>query len=78
LYHDPPVLVLDEATSSLDTETETGVMEAVEKLHGTKTIVSVAHRLSTVANCDILYRLERGRISQVGSYAEVVQDASRS
>ena len=63
LYHDPSVLVLDEATSALDTATEQGVMEAVSALHGTKTILIVAHRLSTVAHCDRLYRLEQGRIA---------------
>jgi ABC-type multidrug transport system fused ATPase/permease subunit len=62
LYHDPAVLVLDEATSALDTVTERGVMEAVSALHGTKTILIVAHRLSTVEQCDRLYRLEQGRI----------------
>jgi ABC-type multidrug transport system fused ATPase/permease subunit len=62
LYHDPAVLVLDEATSSLDTATEHGVMQAVSALHGSKSILIVAHRLSTVANCDRLYRLEQGRI----------------
>jgi ABC-type multidrug transport system fused ATPase/permease subunit len=62
LYHDPAVLVLDEATSALDTATERGVMEAVTALRGNKTILIVAHRLSTVANCDRLYRLEQGRI----------------
>jgi ABC-type multidrug transport system fused ATPase/permease subunit len=62
LYHDPVVLVLDEATSALDTATERGVMEAVTALRGNKTILIVAHRLSTVANCDRLYRLEQGKI----------------
>lgn len=66
LYHDPPVLVLDEATSSLDTETESGVMEAVRLLRGDKTLVIVAHRLSTVKDCDYLYRLENGRIDLEG------------
>jgi ABC-type multidrug transport system fused ATPase/permease subunit len=60
LYHDPSVLVLDEATSALDTATEQGVMEAITALHGTKTILIVAHRLSTVEHCDRLYRLETG------------------
>jgi ABC-type multidrug transport system fused ATPase/permease subunit len=68
LYHDPTVLVLDEATSALDTETERGVMGAVTALHGSKTILIVAHRLTTVAHCDRLYRLDRGRIA-----AETVQ-----
>lgn len=62
LYHDPAVLVLDEATSSLDTATERGVMEAVRALHGDKTIFIVAHRLSTVEHCDFLFRLEKGRL----------------
>ena len=67
LYHDPSVLVLDEATSALDTATEQGVMEAITALHGTKTILIVAHRLSTVKHCDRVYRLEAGiqRITQV-------------
>jgi ABC-type multidrug transport system fused ATPase/permease subunit len=63
LYHDPAVLVLDEATSALDTATENSVMQAVNALHGSKTILIVAHRLSTVAGCDRLYRLEKGRIA---------------
>ncbi len=62
LYHDPPVLVLDEATSSLDTSTEHGVMQAVRALHGIKTILIVAHRLSTVEHCDRLYQLDHGAV----------------
>jgi ABC-type multidrug transport system fused ATPase/permease subunit len=62
LYHNPGVLVLDEATSSLDTPTEQGVMEAVRALQRSKTIIIVAHRLATVQYCDRLYRLEHGRI----------------
>jgi ABC-type multidrug transport system fused ATPase/permease subunit len=60
LYYDPQILVLDEATSSLDMKTEQGVMDAVRSLHGKKTIIIVAHRLSTVEQCDRLYRLEQG------------------
>lgn len=66
LYHDPDVLVLDEATSSLDTVIESDVVQAVQALHGSKTIIIVAHRLSTVANCDRIYRLEEGRIVAEG------------
>jgi ABC-type multidrug transport system fused ATPase/permease subunit len=62
LYHDPDVLVLDEATSALDMETEREVMAAVTALHGRKTLLIVAHRLSTVAHCDRVYRLDHGRI----------------
>jgi ABC-type multidrug transport system fused ATPase/permease subunit len=73
LYHEPPVLVLDEATSALDVETEQSVMQAVSALHGSKTILIVAHRLSTVAQCDRLYRLEQGRIVAEGEPAEMLQ-----
>jgi ABC-type multidrug transport system fused ATPase/permease subunit len=60
LYHDPSILVLDEATSALDNETEYGVMQAIKALHGSKTIIIVAHRMSTVENCDYLYKLDKG------------------
>jgi ABC-type multidrug transport system fused ATPase/permease subunit len=67
LYHDPEVLVLDEATSSLDTETERGVMDAVRDLLGSKTIIIVAHRVSTVSYCSRVYRMEDGRVVGSGS-----------
>ena len=72
LYHEPAVLVLDEATSALDTATESDVMQAVTALHGSKTILIVAHRLSTVGNCDRLYRLDGGRIAADGTQAEIL------
>ena len=72
LYHRPSVLVLDEATSSLDTETEHGVMQAVQALQGDKTVIIVAHRLSTVEYCDRLYRLDAGRIVDEGTFNEVM------
>jgi ABC-type multidrug transport system fused ATPase/permease subunit len=72
LYHDPNVLVLDEATSALDHVTEQGVMDAVTALHGSKTILIVAHRLSTVTRCDRLYRLESGRVVAAGRPEELV------
>jgi len=71
LYNSPDVLVLDEATSSLDTETEHGVMQAVQALQGEKTVIIVAHRLSTVEYCDRLYRLENARIVDEGTFSEV-------
>jgi ABC-type bacteriocin/lantibiotic exporter with double-glycine peptidase domain len=71
------VLVLDEATSALDTETEKGVMAAVNALHGTKTLIIVAHRLTTVSDCDTLYRLDKGQIVQTGTYAEVISSGTR-
>lgn len=72
LYHDPAVLVLDEATSSLDEKTEHGVMQAVQALHGAKTIIIVTHRLSTVEHVDRLYRMEKGRIVEEGRVADVL------
>ena len=70
--HRPSVLVLDEATSSLDTETEHEVMKAVQALQGDKTVIIVAHRLSTVEYCDRLYRLDAGRIVDEGTFDEVM------
>jgi ABC-type multidrug transport system fused ATPase/permease subunit len=63
LYHNPPVLVFDEATSALDMDTEAGIMESISALKGSRTMIIVAHRLSTVENCDRIYRLEDGRIA---------------
>lgn len=65
LYHNPQILVLDEATSSLDTKTEEGVMTAVRALQGEKTVLIVAHRESTVEHCDRLIRLEGGKAVSV-------------
>lgn len=72
LYHDPPVLVLDEATSSLDIDTELDIMQTINALHGSKTIVIVAHRLSTVGHCDRLYRLDNGRVVEEGETALIL------
>ena len=76
LYHNPSVLVLDEATSSLDTPTEHGVMQAVQALQGSKTVIIVAHRLSTVEYCDRLYRIEDSRLTEQGTFDEVVKRAA--
>ena len=73
LYYDPSVLVLDEATSALDNETERDVMNAVNALHGQKTLIIVAHRFSTVSECDTLYRLEAGRVCESGKFSDVVK-----
>jgi ABC-type multidrug transport system fused ATPase/permease subunit len=68
LYHDPDVLILDEATSALDNLTERAVMDAVKNLGHAKTIILIAHRLSTVRDCDVIFMLERGQLVAEGSY----------
>lgn len=67
LYSNPEILVLDEATSALDNDTEAAVMEAIDSLQGVKTLIIIAHRLSTVKNCDIIYRVEDGKVLPVDS-----------
>lgn len=62
LYHDPDILVFDEATSALDNATEAAVMEAINSFHGRKTLVIIAHRLNTIEKCDLIYRVENGKI----------------
>jgi len=66
LYHNPEVLVLDEATSSLDISTEREVMVAVEALHGAKTVIIVSHRPSTVAYCNRVYEIWDGAVVNTG------------
>lgn len=61
LYYNPDILVLDEATSALDTETENAVMESIDALCGHKTLIIVAHRLTTIANCDKIYEVKEGK-----------------
>ncbi len=62
LYHDPEVLILDEATSALDNDTEAAIMESINRLHGRKTLVIIAHRLQTIEKCDMVYRVEDGKV----------------
>ncbi len=62
LYHDPEILVLDEATSALDNETEAAVMEAIEHLQGMKTMIIIAHRLTTIRNVDVIYEVGDGKV----------------
>jgi ABC-type multidrug transport system fused ATPase/permease subunit len=72
LYNSPEVLVFDEATSALDGETEQGVMDSLASLKGKKTLIIVAHRLSTVQDCDIIYKLDKGHVTASGSYQNVI------
>lgn len=72
ILKDPPILILDEATSALDTESERAVQEALERLMAGRTVVVIAHRLSTVRRADQLVVLERGRIVERGRHAELL------
>ena len=73
LYHDPTVLVLDEATSSLDGITENAIMDAINNLSHEKTIIMIAHRLSTVMECDIIHFMSNGKIIESGTYQQLIE-----
>lgn len=75
LYHDPDVLIMDEATSALDNTTERAIIEAVEALKGQRTIIMIAHRLSTVRNCDTLFFLNEGRIEASGPFDDLAAES---
>ncbi len=72
LYHDPQVLVMDEATSALDNITEKEITRAIEALKGDRTVIMIAHRLSTVENCDVLYLMKDGKIVDAGDYDDLI------
>ncbi len=71
LYHNPQVLILDEATSSLDNQTEKVVMDAVSNLNKEITTIIIAHRLNTVKNCDIIFKIDKGELVGQGTYKEL-------
>jgi len=73
LYHNPKVLVLDEATSALDNQTEKAVMDAVNNLEKNVTIIIVAHRLSTVKNCDTIFVLDKGKLTVQGTFKDLLK-----
>ena len=77
LYHDPDVLILDEATSALDNLTERAVMDAVHNLGHAKTIIMIAHRLTTVKDCDTIVMLEGGRMISSGTYDELIDHSQK-
>lgn len=72
LYHEREVLVLDEATAALDNETESLVTKAIESLSGNKTMIVIAHRLTTLEQCDHIYEMHQGQIVRSGTYQDVV------
>jgi ABC-type multidrug transport system fused ATPase/permease subunit len=71
VYHNPPVLILDEATSALDSLTENAIMDAIKNVSHKKTIIMIAHRITTVKNCDVIYMMDRGVITDQGNYADL-------
>jgi len=76
LFYEPQILVMDEATAALDNETERVFMESIEKLGQKKTIIIIAHRLTTVKNCDIIFLLDQGRLIASGSYETLMSKSS--
>lgn len=72
LYLDPKILILDEATSALDMNTESEIMETINALHGKKTVILVSHRLQTLVNCDMIYRIEAGCLVGSGTHQQVI------
>jgi ATP-binding cassette, subfamily B, bacterial PglK len=72
LYHDRDILIMDESTSALDKENEGKIMEVIERHKKNKTLIIIAHRLSTLRFCDCIYKIEQGRIVQSGSYNKMV------
>lgn len=76
LYRDPAVLIMDEATSALDGITEEAVMEALSSLAGKKTVIMIAHRLTTVKDCDVIYLMEQGVVVDQGTYSELLHSSA--
>jgi len=76
LYHDPSVLILDEATSALDSPTELSIIESVYKLAHRKTIIMIAHRISTIKECDMIIIMEKGRVVDKGNYNHLEETSS--
>ena len=74
LYRDPEILILDEATSSLDQTTENKIMESIQFLKRTKTLIVVTHRLSTVKNCDKIFFIDKGKIIKQGTPKEILNN----
>lgn len=63
---------MDESTSSLDIETEKEIIKEIKNLHGAKTLIVIAHRMSTIQHCDKVYRIEKGRVVESGKFEEIV------
>jgi ATP-binding cassette, subfamily B, bacterial PglK len=72
LYHNPQLLIMDEGTSALDNITEKYIIESIERLKGDRTVIMIAHRISTVKSCDVIYFMDQGRIIDQGTYSELI------
>lgn len=77
LYHDPKVLIMDEATSALDGITEEVVIQAIRNLAGKMTTITIAHRLTTLKDCDVIYVLEKGKVVEQGTYADLSSTSTK-
>ena len=77
LYHDPGILVMDEATSALDSITEDAVMDAIHGLMHKKTVIIIAHRLTTIQECETIYLMKQGTITASGTYKELIQNSEQ-
>jgi len=73
-YHGRDVLVMDEATSALDDQIEQEIVKEINQLKGKKTLIVIAHRLTTLKYCDRIYKIDKGRVKEVGSYKEIIED----
>jgi ABC-type multidrug transport system fused ATPase/permease subunit len=74
LFKKPEIMIFDEATSSLDTESEKLIQKSIKTMKGQRTIIIIAHRLSTIKDCDYIYLLKKGRIVEEGSFIEMYGD----
>lgn len=73
-YHERNILIMDESTSALDNETEEEVIDEIKRLKGVKTLIIIAHRLTTLQHCDRIYRLEKGRIVECSTYQDIINN----
>jgi ATP-binding cassette subfamily C protein len=72
LYRNPKIIVFDEATSSLDNETELGIVDLIKDIGSRCTVIAVAHRFSTLRNCNRIFKIENGSITQEGTFEEII------
>lgn len=76
LYHDPEILIFDEATAALDNETEREITHAIKQLSGEKTVICVAHRLSTIRACDTIHYVDKGQVKASGDYEQLLDECA--